>query len=310
MTTILADGFVLADKPAGMGSAALVGRLKRELGGVRVGHTGTLDRFASGLMLLLTGRATSLADEFLHADKSYLARFQFGRFTDTHDSLGETTASADAAETAAFCAREERRIAAAIERLASLREQQPPLFSALKRDGRRFSDRARAGEDELPAVRPIRVYSVRIVATDLSSGVFDVDLSVSGGTYIRAFARDLSAELNFPLHLAELRRHRLGTHNIEDTGVWIPDAEGRPVPRDVREALPGWARLAVDATAARAVLQGRPLAVDSLNWPDRTPPALANDQTADVFLEDEQGTLLAWARRSEAGLRYMRVFGT
>ena len=328
----LDEGFVLADKPGGLGSAALVGRLKYELKQragrapgqrqIRVGHTGTLDRFARGLMLLLTGRATALADQFLHADKGYLARFQFGAFTDTHDCQGEITESVPFADVRRFLTTEHDRIARAILAIREHNRQQPPQYSALKQAGQRFSDRARAGETVLPAERAIQVYDVRIVDSDAEAGAIDVDLHVSGGTYIRAFARDLSRELDFPIHLSALRRYRLGQHVIDlhpnpttvRADLWCPEfteepgarpvggtGTAAPVVRDVREALPDWPRLAVSGAAVADVLSGR--------FPD--PGPLPGPAGADFFIESgETGALLAWARVSGPGIyKYMRVFG-
>ncbi|MEQ9365544.1 MAG: hypothetical protein RIF32_14960 [Leptospirales bacterium] len=238
------EGFVLADKPRGLGSAALVGRLKYELKKrasaagaprkIKVGHTGTLDRFASGLMLLLTGRTTALADQFLHADKAYVGRFQFGAFTDTHDSQGDVTQSVAIEETRRFLQSEQKRIRRAVLALRDVQRQQPPLYSALKQDGRRFSDLARSGQTELPAERDIRVYDVSLAVWDAESGAVDIDLHVSGGTYIRAFARDLSRELDFPIHLSELRRYRLGRHLL-----YAADEARQAVRRPAAPLVPG-----------------------------------------------------------------------
>lgn len=346
----LAEGFVLADKPEGLGSAALVGRLKYELKQravsrgatgdnrkIRVGHTGTLDRFASGLMLLLTGRATSLADQFLHADKGYIGRFQFGAFTDTHDSQGQVTSSVPMADVQRFLESERERITRAVLAIREATRQQPPLYSALKQEGRRFSDRARAGETQMPAERNIEVYDVQLTGYDLSAGVLEIDLHVSGGTYIRAFARDLSRELDFPIHLSGLRRYRLGQHVLPAPGpsdqsslppIWRPlfhdrnpspepeiqferDPDPAPVVRDIRQALPDWPRLQVPASQATAVLSGRFL----------DPGPLPEGSQADFFIEttpgsesdspsNPAGTLLAWARVTRPGsYKYMRVFG-
>ncbi|MCR9143337.1 MAG: hypothetical protein NXI24_13880 [bacterium] len=352
----LFEGFVLADKPRGLGSAALVGRLKHELKRraaaagaprkIKVGHTGTLDRFASGLMLLLTGRATALADQFLHADKAYVGRFQFGAFTDTHDSQGEIIESVTPAEAQRFLKSEGARIRRTILALAEVTRQQPPLYSALKQDGRRFSDRARSGETELPAERDIRVYDVDLKLWHAEAAAVDIDLHVSGGTYIRAFARDLSRELDFPIHLAELRRYRLGRHVLPNTDadrsalpperlisgqgdtpagegrVWRPVFLENPGPektrdtsqveeascviRDVRGALPEWPRLAVAPGEAPNIIQGRTVSSADL-------PA---EPGTDFFIEvaaaaaGDAGRLLAWGRTIRPGAyKYMRVFG-
>ena len=230
----LHHGFVLADKPSGLGSAGLVGRLKKELSRqqfpvrgrrLRVGHTGTLDRFASGLMVLLVGKGTALADQFLHADKAYLARFSLGRFTDTHDPEGAVVAERepDAARKLLQTESGRERIVQSLQAICDRGRQRPPVYSALKQDGRRFSDRARAGEIRLPEERAITVYDLRLRDVDPRAATIDFEIHVSGGTYIRSLARDLSEALDFPLHLGALRRFRLGEQRI--AAEW-PDPAG------------------------------------------------------------------------------------
>ncbi len=295
------NGFVLADKPAGLGSAALVGRLRRELGGIRAGHTGTLDRFASGLMLLPVGRATSLAEQFLHADKSYAAVFRFGSFTDTHDPTGKVLAEKDDATVREYLGDESTRdrIGALVRAWRRQNKQTPPLYSALKKDGRRFSDRARCGDDTMPAARNITVYSVENVKINADEGTLAVDLSVSGGTYIRSFARDLSEALDFPLHLAALRRTGLGSHRLDDPRLWVPDQNAPEIVSPL-EILPEWPTLSVPPDVAADIVQGRRPALAPEDLPG---------EGRDFFFRDDRGEVLAWCRSMGGGrYEFRRVF--
>ncbi len=288
---------MLADKPGDLGSAALVGILRRRLNRARVGHTGTLDRFASGLMLLLVGRGASLAEYFLHADKSYRATFAFGRSTDTHDPVGATVAERSPAEIRAFFAERRAELDVALEAIRAATLQIPPLYSALKIEGRRYSDRARAGHTELPPARPVRVYNMQVGEPDLETGTLEVELSVSGGAYIRAFARDLGERLDFPVHLAALRRLAIGEHRLDHPDVWRPDAPEPPCVRRLQAALPHWPRVVLaDPEGRRALAVGQRPSL----------PELPGE--GDFFIEDAGGALLAWARASGGEYRYRRVF--
>lgn len=291
-------GFVLADKPIGLGSAALVSQLRREMSGARVGHTGTLDRFASGLMLLVVGRATVFADNLLHRDKSYRAVFQFGRSTDTHDPVGNTIDSREADITGRYFQDHLDEIRDRILEFGEQRIQIPPLFSALKKEGRRYSDRARGGERELPSPREIRVHDLAIERIDTGNFRIGITIRVSSGTYIRAFARDLGEKLDFPVHLAELRRLSIGNFTIDDTRLWQPDG-GAPVLIGVGEAFPDWPVVSCDDRVAADIRQGR-----RVSLPVEIPPE------NDFFMRGPGGQLLAWARSgvNPDDYNYKKVF--
>lgn len=289
-------GVVLADKPVGMGSATLVSRLKRELQARRVGHCGTLDRFASGLMVLVVGGATSLADYFLHQDKSYIATFRFGLFTDTHDPSGKILEERPATDVTEFLERNGDLIRTVVRDFREIREQTPPLYSAIKQEGKRLSDYARRGESREIQPRAVTIFAAEVLEISPHQGEVIARFHVSSGTYIRSLARDLSLALPFPLHLSALRRITLGEFSLDDR-VWVP-GRGSPILMDPRAALPGWReeRLA-NAEMAKMVLQGQHPAFEN-------PPAAG----IDFFISGPDGSLLAWAVGDAEGYHYRRVF--
>ena len=291
-------GIVAAHKPSGEGSTALVSRLRRELGEKRIGHTGTLDRFASGLMLLVVGKATVFADRFLKQDKSYLASFRLGEFTDTHDPEGEVLRSRTPAETRQFMEEHKSRILDTITAFQAETIQTPPLYSALKKQGKRYSDLARGGITDLPAPRSIKVHELEIRDFLPEEGLVRVYISVSSGTYIRSFARDLSEKLDFPGHLGALERLSVGEFRLDQPGVWIPeDPQHPPRVQDIRQALPDWPRIELEPHNIPGIQNG-------IRVPFRHNLA----DGVDFFICEPGGRLLAWARSEKDSYRYKRVF--
>lgn len=306
-------GFVLADKPVGMSSNLLVGRLRQHLGFKKIGHTGTLDRFASGLMLLLTRQATSLSDYFLHTDKSYEAVFSLGIATDTHDPNGKILQRTGLEKTRIFLIENEDEIKSNISGWKNRTQQIPPLYSALKTGGRRYSDLARAGLMDLPAVRNIIVYNSSIVNYDILNGNILVEMSVSGGTYIRAFARDLSEELKFPVYLSSLRRTRLGQFTINDKNIWKPpysrdklsENEIRKFGNDIvvgniSKLFPKWPKLRFkDENEMGKLRNGIKVNLENLD---------AIPVSSCFFISTNNGIILAWAVRTRQDYKFKKIF--
>lgn len=210
-------GIVLVDKPAGPTSHDIVQRARRALGVSRIGHTGTLDPFATGLLLLCVGRATRLVRFFQELPKTYRAVLELGVETTTHDPEGEVVVRSDA-----WRSLDRSRVAEVLEQHTGLLEQVPPAYSAKRVEGERAHRRARRGEEvELPA-QEVRVERLDLLELDPPRVV--VEATVSAGTYIRALARDVGRELECGAHLRQLRRTAVGSFRVED-GISVGELE-------------------------------------------------------------------------------------
>jgi tRNA pseudouridine55 synthase len=211
------DGVLVCDKPAGMTSHDVVARVRRLAGQRRVGHGGTLDPPATGVLVLALGRATRLLPFLPMEPKRYLARIAFGSETDTLDASGTVTATADAAGLDGAAVR------GALAGFLGPQEQVPPMVSAVKVGGERLYAKARRGESVERAARPIVVHALELV--DFVAGErprATVAVTCSGGTYVRVLAADLGRALGTLAHLAALRRTAAGrfeegqAHTLEE----------------------------------------------------------------------------------------------
>lgn len=208
------SGILLLDKPAGLTSHDVVSQVRRLAGTRKVGHAGTLDPMATGLLVLGLNSSTRLLTYLVGLDKEYTATIRLGQASSTDDAEGEL---GPAAATAAVS---EDAIAAGIRALTGPIEQVPSSVSAIKVDGRRAYDRARAGETVELKARPVTVREFEILGIRRSEHL-DVDVRVvcSSGTYIRALARDLGAGLGVGGHLTALRRTLVGTFAVTDAST-------------------------------------------------------------------------------------------
>ena len=200
------DGQLLLDKPAGMTSFSALKGLKSALGTRRIGHTGTLDKFATGLLVVLVGRYTKLAELFSDLDKCYRATLVLGKTTETLDPEGEVV---DEGPVPALS-----RIEEAVGRLSGPIDQIPPVYSAVHVGGRRAYRIARAGGS--PELEPRRVTIHRIEIVDYSAPELDIVVECSKGTYVRALARDLGVLSGSCAYLKSLRRTRVGPYDVEE----------------------------------------------------------------------------------------------
>jgi len=254
---MVAPGILLVDKPGGLTSHDVVARTRRARGTRKVGHAGTLDPMATGLLVIGIEGATRLLTYVVGADKTYLATIRLGQVTTTDDAEGEITVSADAA---ALDAVTPAQIADGVAALTGEITQIPSSVSAIKVDGRRAYDRVRAGEEVELKARAVTVSRFDVLAQHRSAGAIDLNVVVdcSSGTYIRALARDLGAALDVGGHLTALRRTRIGPFDVADAVDVDAVADAVPLsPGDAAtRVLPRWD---VSADEARDLRHGKRL---------------------------------------------------
>jgi len=303
----MADLLHLADKPEGWTSHDVVARLRGILGERRIGHAGTLDPFASGLLVLGEGRTTPLLSCIGLLPKRYVAMALLGVETDTQDrtgrAVGRATSDGPVAPPTAIPSRE--RIAAALEAFRGRLEQRPPAYSAVKVGGERAYRMARRGADPEPKPRPIHVYDLTLLPSEPHEVAFEV--TVSRGTYVRTLAHDLGRALGCGAHLTALRRVSIGPFRVED--ALSPAKEARVSAARFREralpperALSFLPRMRLEASEAERLRFGvapasDPGRVEAAPQRDPLPPG---ETGWPVALVDVAGTLLALARPMEA----------
>jgi tRNA pseudouridine55 synthase len=270
------DGLLLVDKPAGMTSHDVVLAARRAFGESRIGHAGTLDPFATGLLVLLLGRATRLLPHLDGVPKVYDATIVLGSDTETDDPDGTVSRTAPPPSDAA--------IAAAIPLLTGTLEQVPPIYSAKRVGGRRAYDAARAGVAlELAPVR-VEVFAWRDVSR--RGDVLHATIECGGGTYVRALARDLGRLTGSAAHLGALRRIRSGPFRVGDAVSVDELRQGSATLRPALDALPTIPHVALDEADAERVLRG--IAV---------PRSL--DARHAALVDSRSGALLAFAEAAD-----------
>jgi tRNA pseudouridine55 synthase len=287
---MVSPGILLVDKPAGLTSHDVVARTRRALDTRKVGHAGTLDPMATGLLVIGVEGATRLLTYIVGADKTYEATIRLGQTTGTDDADGEilTRASAESWNSVT-----PDRVSAGIRALTGAISQVPSSVSAIKVDGRRAYDRVRAGEEVVLAARDVTVSRFEVIAERTGDGFLDLDVVVdcSSGTYIRSLARDLGAALGVGGHLTALRRSRVGDFDIADAvtvdGV-VETALLTPAAAAVRVLDP----LPVSTEEARDLRHGKRL----LGQADR----LTGASAAAI---DEDGVLVGVVERRGADLK-------
>ena len=243
---------MLVDKPAGPTSHDVVVRVRRALGVRSAGHTGTLDPFASGLMIVLVGRATRLARFVSSQPKRYAATARLGVATTTDDHTGAPLPAEGGRGTSVSASE----VTAALESFRGRSLQRPPAYSARHVDGERSYRLARRGVEVSLPETPVTVHDIALVA--LRGDLIDFRVTVSAGTYVRALARDLGERLGTAAHLTALRREAIGPMDLARAVPLDALSRATPVlpPLDVLEHLPA---VALDADAARDVSHGRPI---------------------------------------------------
>ncbi|AOM02549.1 tRNA pseudouridine(55) synthase TruB [Cobetia marina] len=283
------DGVLLLDKPKGMSSNYALQKARRLYQAQKAGHTGTLDPMATGLLPVCFGEATKFSSHLLEADKVYRARIKFGQVTDTGDAEGEILREREIPELA------ESELEAVLDRFRGEIDQVPPMYSALKHQGRPLYELARQGIEIERAVRRVTIYNMALLARH-SDGI-EIEVAVSKGTYIRSLAEDIGEALGCGAHLTALRRLKTGPF----TGDAMLDferlealadqqaREGVLLPVDILlDHLP---RLDITAEMARKILRGQQA--------ETTTGSLEVDSLARVY-QDQQ--LLGLVRIAAEGI--------
>jgi tRNA pseudouridine55 synthase len=291
VSTPTPPGLVVVDKAGGMTSHDVVARVRRLAGTRKVGHAGTLDPMATGVLLLGVNRATRLLGHLMLTEKAYDAVVRLGVSTTTDDAEGETVAQTSAAGVT------DEQVRDAFARLVGDIEQVPSAVSAIKVDGKRAYARVRAGESVELEARPVTVHEISVASVEHRGDVVDVTVSVrcSSGTYIRALARDVGAVLGVGGHLTALRRTAVGpftlddAHTLEELGEHLTVL---PIGDVARRVFPT-RTLGRDDAASVAV--GRKLALD-----------LGNAGPVAVF--DEAGEFLALYEQRDSAAVPVAVF--
>ncbi|OBI40604.1 tRNA pseudouridine(55) synthase TruB [Mycobacterium kyorinense] len=274
-------GIVVVDKPAGMTSHDVVARCRRIYATRRVGHAGTLDPMATGVLVIGVERATKILGLLTATSKSYAAIIRLGQSTSTEDAEGELLQEVSARHLT------DEAIATAMAQLRGDIMQVPSAVSAVKVDGRRAYRLVREGQTVELAARPVHIDRFDMLAVRRSGEVVDVDVEVdcSSGTYIRALARDLGATLGVGGHLIALRRTRVGRFGLEQAHTLDELAEQPRLSLDLDQAcLLMFPHRRLSAEEAEAAANGRPLAPGGI---DGVYAAAADDNRVIALLRDD-----------------------
>jgi len=251
------NSVILFDKPVGQTSFDVISKVKRLINVKKIGHSGTLDKFASGLLVICTGQATRLTNYFLESDKRYFGTVRLGISTETDDINGEII------ETRSVENIGPADLIRAIDGFRGQILQKPPVYSALKINGKRASDLARKGLEVNIKERQIHIYNIDLVNPDLENDRFMLDISCSKGTYIRSIARDLGIVFGTGAHLEALRRTESGRFRVDDA-VTFPELESciengwtdKKFLLSPAEALDDYESITVNEKAKARVLNG------------------------------------------------------
>ncbi len=287
-------GVLIVDKARGPTSFDVVAEVRRRLGERRVGHTGTLDPLATGVLPICLGEATKLVPFLVDGHKRYVAEVRFGIATDTLDAAGQVTATADATHLT------EASVVAALPSFVGKLLQIPPAHSALRHNGERAYEAARRGETLILPPREVEVYCITLDAW-LEGPAARLTIDCGKGTYVRSIARDLGRAVGLPAHLQQLRRTLVSPFGIDEA---VPiETLGPDTPlMGLADALRHLPRLRLDEEESKAVRDGKSHRVADLATPQ---------EALRVALLRPDGALLAVAARpSPHGiLRLERVFG-
>lgn len=283
-------GILLLDKPQGITSNTALQQVKRLYQAAKAGHTGSLDPLATGLLPICLGQATKLCGYLLDSDKRYSVRAKLGERTDSADADGKVVATSDPSQVT------RGDIEVHLPRFSGPIQQRPPMYSALKHQGQRLYELARAGQEVERAERAVTIHELWL--TGFEPGYFELDVRCSKGTYIRTLVEDIAAAAGQCAHVTVLRRlevapflqpQMLGLDTLQQAaGAGLASLDTHLLPSI--SALTGWHKVPVDPARARTLSQGQPVRVA------QTPV------TGRVAIVDEAGDLLAIGEIDANGL--------
>ena len=297
------SGWLVIDKPTGMGSTDVVRMAKRVLKPQKVGHAGTLDPFATGILPLAFGEATKTIPFAMDATKYYDVTIQFGQETDTLDPEGDIVREGEPLPTKEVLKTVLRNFIGEIE-------QTPPAFSAVKIDGKRAYDLARAGEEVELKSRPVSIHAIELINHDEESGVATLSVTCGKGTYIRSLARDIAYALDTCATVTALRRTKVGAFSL-DAAISLEKLESLGhVPRaesdllDLATVLDDIPALAVTPQIRDRFRQGQPVRAADL----RAEEATNRPVPEALMLIRSEGRAVALAERRQDLVWPVRVF--
>ncbi len=308
------SGVLLIDKPAGWRSRQVVDAVGKLLGERKIGHAGTLDPAATGLLVLLIRDATKLSRFLMDGRKVYQATIRLGIETDTYDGDGKTVAECETGHLTSDQVKE------ALGQFRGTITQTPPEYSAIKIDGKPAYKYARAGQEVEVKPREITIYSLQI--TDINLPDVQIELTCSKGTYVRSLAHDLGAALGVGGHLAAIRRVESGAHHVAqaiDLEQWLDrprtELEGMIIP--VAEALADIPAIQANTALAARVQNGRPIEGEVLYG--QLPENLRKGDLVQILTDQKLAVMTVVCPPSELGpppwrgtqpLKYERVLNT
>ncbi|MEA2499305.1 MAG: tRNA pseudouridine55 synthase [Actinomycetota bacterium] len=268
------DGLLIVDKPAGVTSHDVVDQVRRRLGTRKVGHGGTLDPDATGVLVLGVGRATRFLSYSQASPKRYEALVKLGTTTSTQDASG------DVIETRPIEA-ERSEVETALKRFEGDIRQIPPMVSAVRVGGERLYEKARRGEEVERKPRDVTIYAIALTDFSSDDGTLALDVRCSAGTYIRTIAHDLGQELGCGAHLARLRRTEAGGWTLADA-VPLDDVTEEAL-KPLTEVARDMKRVDVNEDTARLVRNGRPILVDQPLERDELAAIVSGDDFLGVY---------------------------
>ena len=288
------DGIVNVNKPLGITSHDVVYRLRRILGIKKIGHTGTLDPDASGVLPMCVGKGTKLAEYLTAKDKQYFATMKLGAFTDTQDASGKIIESFEVSVT-------KEEIRDAVKGFVGDIMQIPPMYSAIKVDGKKLYELAREGKTVEREPRQVTIENIEIKNIDMETNTVEMLVDCSKGTYIRTLCNDIGAALGCGGYMSALKRTKSGRFDIKDSFT-LEEIEKMAGENDfsfmvsVGEALSEYEKIVLADRNAQRVRNGIKISVEGLKM----------DEIYRVF--DEQGGFLALAQQTENGFTIIKSF--